>query len=136
VVDHPGEDGDGRHKAQATARPPRAPRSSSINARVIAFVVVLVLVLAGAVAAIGWYARGAYYVGLRGQQVAIYKGRPGGLLWFKPTLAQRTDLTHEQLVGDFRAAVESGKEEQNLGAARAYVARLRQVATPAPGPSS
>ena len=40
----------------------------------------------GTVAAIGWYARSTYYVGFDGDQVAIYKGRPGGVLWFEPTL--------------------------------------------------
>ena len=29
---------------------------------------------------VGWYARRAYYVSLAGNQVAIYKGRPGGIL--------------------------------------------------------
>src|SRR5205807_454313 len=80
------------------------PRSSFLTARVVVFIVLLVVVLGGTVAVIGWYARGAYYVGLNGQQVAIYQGRPGGLLWFQPTLVQRTDVTKDQLTGVRRFA--------------------------------
>ncbi|MHB1912582.1 MAG: PP2C family protein-serine/threonine phosphatase, partial [Acidimicrobiales bacterium] len=64
-----------------------------VTFRVVAFVVALIVVLGGAVGAVVWYARGGYFVGLSGTQVTIFKGRPGGVLWFKPTVAQRTDVT-------------------------------------------
>ncbi|MEA3075379.1 MAG: family protein phosphatase, partial [Actinomycetota bacterium] len=64
--------------------------SRRLTPRVAIFVVLLLIVVGGAGAAIGVYARGAYYVGLDHGQVAIFKGRPGGLLWFQPTVEERT----------------------------------------------
>ena len=64
-----------------------------VTARVVAVLLVLLLVLGGAAAAVGFYARGSYFVGLDQGNVAIFKGRPGGLLWFSPTVEERTTLT-------------------------------------------
>ncbi|HUP86779.1 MAG TPA: protein phosphatase 2C domain-containing protein, partial [Acidimicrobiales bacterium] len=66
--------------------------SRRVTPRVVAFLVVLLLVVAGAGVAVGLYARGAYFVGLDEGTVAIFKGRPGGLLWFAPTVEERTAL--------------------------------------------
>jgi len=103
-----------------------------VTARLVAFIIVLVLLLGGAVGAIGFYARGAYFVGIdhdRGQ-VAIFKGRPGGLLWFKPTVEERTDLT-QAIVPEAEAAdVETGHPATSLAAARQYVANLKAAANP------
>jgi PPM family protein phosphatase len=134
VVEHGDDEGGGGAHSSPPTKPPKlkGQRASFLTARVVVFIVLLLIVVGGAVAAIGWYARGAYYVGLKGQQVAIYQGRPGGLLWFQPTLAQRTDVTKDQLTGDFLTAVKDGKEEPSLKAARAYVARLKPAVTPPP----
>src|SRR5256885_6281587 len=37
--------------------------------------------------------RSSYFVALKGDRVTIFQGRPGGVLWFHPTVKQRTDLT-------------------------------------------
>ena len=49
--------------------------------------------LAAAAAGVGWYARAGYFVGLQGNRITIFQGRPGGLLWFRPTVADATNLT-------------------------------------------
>ncbi|MCU1448153.1 MAG: putative serine/threonine protein phosphatase, partial [Acidimicrobiales bacterium] len=71
--------------------------SRRITFRVVLFVVVLLAVLAGAAVAVGLYARGTYYVGFDGDQVAIFKGRPGGLLWFQPTVESHAGLSKAQV---------------------------------------
>src|SRR5439155_27056386 len=77
-----------RQPAPAPPPPEPAPaakvRHRRLTWRVGVFVVVLAAVLGASLAAVGWYARRTYFVGLAGNQVAIYKGRPGGLLWFDP----------------------------------------------------
>ncbi len=90
--------------ASATLDPPRRPPTPEPAAkpkrftwRVGAFAVLLVAVVLGTFAAIGWYARSTYYVGFAGDQVAIYKGRPGGVLWFDPTLRERKPLTRPEV---------------------------------------
>jgi protein phosphatase len=98
-----------------------------LTGRVVVFVVVLLLVLAAAVAAIGFYARGSYYVGLADGQVTIFKGRPGGLLWFQPTVAERTDLTQAAVPPSRADDVEQGHTVASLDEARRYVTNLEAM---------
>jgi PPM family protein phosphatase len=100
-----------------------------VTGRVIAFVLVLLLVLGGAAAAIGFYARGSYFVGLDDGQVTIFKGRPGGLLWFSPTVEQRTDLTQASVPEARADDVANGHEVTSLEEAEAYVENLRAAST-------
>src|SRR5687768_12722331 len=99
--------------------------SRRVTARVVVFLLVLVLVLGGAAAAVGFYARGSYFVGLDEGRVAIYKGRPGGLLWFSPTVEEVTDLTEASLPPARADAVTDGHEVATLEEAEQYVANLR-----------
>jgi protein phosphatase len=127
------EDGTG---ARATTAPPRsapppqvpAARSRRFTWRVMAFVVAVIVVIAAALVAVGWYARHTYYVGLDNGQVAIFKGRPGGLLWFQPTLDRRTSLTEKDVPPARLPDVKAGKEEASRAEAQRYVNALRQEA--------
>jgi PPM family protein phosphatase len=112
-----------------------AVRRRRLTGRVVAFLVALVVVIAGAVGAVIWYARGGYYVGLVGTQVTIFKGRPGGVLWFKPTVAQRTGVTTAEVLSSSLPQLQSGLEEPSLSDAHQYVSNLvtaYQAATPSP----
>jgi protein phosphatase len=101
-----------------------------VTGRVIAFTLVLLLVLGGAAAAVGFYARGSYFVGLDEGRVAIFKGRPGGLLWFSPTVEETTDLTENSVPEARLDDVVGGHEVTSLEEARDYVEVLQQGATP------
>jgi protein phosphatase len=118
----------------ATIDPPRRPPAQSpapvarpkrFTWRVAGFVVILLAVLVGTLAAIGWYARSTYYVGFAGDQVAIYKGRPDGVLWFKPTLRERKPLSRAEVPAIYLADVEKGKQVDSKAAADRYVTALR-----------
>jgi serine/threonine protein phosphatase PrpC len=102
--------------------------SRRVTLRVVAFLLGLAVIAAGAVAAIGWYARGSYFVGLDDGRVAIFEGRPGGLLWFHPTVEERTDLTQAAVPTARAADVERGHEVASIEAARRYVTNLRHEA--------
>ncbi len=117
------------------AGPSRADRPRRVTWRVVAFLVVLTLIAGIAVAAIGWYARGAYYVGLDGDRVAIYKGRPGGLLWFDPTLVERKPLTTADLLPHHVRDLQAGREQPTKADADRYVNNLRQQAAEARPPA-
>ena len=106
--------------------PPRSGRRATW--RSVLFVCSVLLVLGGAAAAVVWFARSTYYVGVDDEQVAIFRGRPGGLLWIQPTLAERTDLALDEVPPSRRAAIDAGKEESSLIEARRYVASLREQA--------
>ena len=127
-IDHAGDEGPDPWATTATPDPVDAP-ARRVTARVVAFVVALLIILGGAVAAIGWYARGSYYVGLHDGTVTIFRGRPGGLLWFHPTVEETTDL-HEAQVPPSRADdVAAGHETSSLAEARRYLANLRDLAS-------
>jgi serine/threonine protein phosphatase PrpC len=105
-----------------------ARRSRRFTWRVALFVVLIVAVVGGALATIQWYGRSTYFVGLEGDQVAIYKGRPGGLLWIEPSLVEPTDLEARRLPASRRTEVENGKEVATLAAARNYIENLSEQA--------
>ncbi|HJV09458.1 MAG TPA: hypothetical protein VJ653_07240, partial [Acidimicrobiales bacterium] len=95
--------------------------------RVFVFLVAVLAVLGAAVYSVAWYARGAYFVGLDNEQVAIFRGRPGGLLWFDPTLVERKQQpTGADLLPAQRIELETGHEVSSKAAADRYVNNLRQ----------
>ncbi len=99
--------------------------SRRLTARVVAFLVIVLLVLGGAAGAIGFYARGSYFVGLDEGHVAIFKGRPGGLLWFSPTVEETTELTESQVPPARADDIANGRQAATLAEARDYVRSLR-----------
>jgi hypothetical protein len=92
------------------------------------FVFAVLAVLAVSFGSVAWYARSAYFVGLAGDQVAIFKGRPGGILWFEPTLVERKPLRVEDILPAKVDELRAGKEEPTKADADRYVNNLRQEA--------
>ncbi len=108
----------------------RQPRLRRATWRSLVFVVLLVAVLGVAAAAVGWYARGSYYVGLADGEVTIFQGRPDPVLWFEPTVTERTGIAETQIPESLRDAVTAGRQQSNLADARAYVTRMQnQICT-------
>ena len=89
--------------------------------RVAGFVVAVCVVVGGAIAAIAWYARSAYYVGLAKDRITIFQGRPGGVLWFQPTVAEQTRYTSAAVLPSELATLQSGYLEPSLARARQYI---------------
>jgi protein phosphatase len=92
------------------------------------FLVVFLGLLVGAGATVNWYARHTFFVGLEGNQVVIFRGRPGGLLWFDPTLEKRTALTTDEVVPARLPDLRKGKSVASLADADRYVNNLEQEA--------
>ncbi|MDQ3304972.1 MAG: Stp1/IreP family PP2C-type Ser/Thr phosphatase [Actinomycetota bacterium] len=103
-------------------------RPRLVTWRSLLFMCSVLIVVGGAVAAVAWFARSTYHVGVDDEQVVIYRGRPGGLLWIQPTLAERTELTLADVPSARRDAVTAGKEEPSLAQARDYVTALEEQA--------
>src|SRR5947209_10432533 len=109
------------------APPPPPPRPRRFTWRVGVFVFAFLAVLGVAVWALAWYARGAYYVGLDANQVAIFRGRPGGLLWFDPTLVEhKAQPPGDDLLPAQRTELEAGHQVASKKEADRYVNNLRQ----------
>ena len=145
----PGRDGDTARGGAApagsdpvAALPPPPKRRRRLTVRAVAFVVVLAAVLAGAGWALVTYARDSYFVtlgvpgavtpsplaGPRSQALVIEKGRPGGLLWFHPTVVERTTVLSDEVLPSHLADLRKGRVEPSLAKARAFVANLVQEA--------
>jgi protein phosphatase len=96
----------------------------AITLRVVAYCTAVGVLLAGAVTGVAWYARNGYFVGLTGNRVTIFQGRPGGVLWFHPTIADPTRVTTADIESRHLPTLAAGQEEPTLSAARQYVDRL------------
>jgi serine/threonine protein phosphatase PrpC len=108
-----------RRRAKRAARPRR------FTWRVAIFTLLFVAVLAAAAGAVGYYARHTYYVGLQGDHVVVYRGKPGGVLWFDPTFEKDSGLTLAGVPASQVDQIRSGKEFASLGDADTYVTNLR-----------
>ncbi|MHB8506303.1 MAG: hypothetical protein ACYDEN_11415, partial [Acidimicrobiales bacterium] len=75
-----------------------------------------------------WYARSSYFVGIHHDRLTIYQGRPGGVLWWHPTVAEVTGVTTSQVESVYLPQLRKGVEESSIGAARTYVANVRNQA--------
>jgi protein phosphatase len=93
------------------------------------FVGAVLLVLGVLVSSVVAYARSAYFVGLDGEEVVIFRGRPDGVLWFDPTVEEPLVLTVAELEADDLREVVDGVEFDTLDEARDYAETLVQRAT-------
>ena len=114
----------GSEDGAASAPPPRRRRLARPALRVLAWALPVLLVLGIAFAAVGWYARRTFYVGLRGDQVTLFRGVPGGLLGWEPTVERRSDLRAGDLEPVDRAKVENGLRFSDRSEAMGFLTRL------------
>lgn len=116
------------------AKPQKAhkgPRLQWLTFRVVIFTTaVLVLIVLGCASAV-WYARSSYYVGVQGQQLVIYRGRPQPVLWFHATVTERTNVSTSQILPSQLPRVEAGASQSSLAAAQKYVQNLTAEAAAA-----
>jgi serine/threonine protein phosphatase PrpC len=102
----------------------KRPQGRRLTWRVLLFSLILLALVGGAFATIQWYGRSTYFVGFEGDRVAIFKGRPGGVLWLDPVLEETTDIERSHVPADTRDDLEAGKEQSSLADAHRYVDRL------------
>jgi protein phosphatase len=112
--------------APALAAPASRPGIRRVRG-VVRWGLPIVVVIGIAVGAVGWYARRTYYVGLAGDRVTVFKGVPGGLLGWKPTVDRPTDLTAADLSDADRADLENGHRFASRSDADRFIARHPQT---------
>jgi len=64
-------------------------------------------------------------VGFAGDEVVIYQGRDGGVLWFDRTLEEGSGIYRSQLPDATVAEIEDVVEVSSLEAARAFIEGVR-----------
>ncbi len=118
----------GRRARRHSKRPDLGPRNRVVTPRVVLFFLLVVALLGLAYGGTAWYARSSYFVGVHRGRLTIYQGRPGGVLWWNPTITEVTGVTNGQVESLYLPGLRKGVQESSLGAARAYVANLRRRA--------
>ncbi len=140
VVDEP----DGPEPAAARSEPSRRERRAQRRAaaepgrrsrrlKATLWVLAVLAVIGVAVGAIAYYARNTYFVGFTpagsggpgGATVTVFKGTPGGLLWWDPTIERETSLTRDELRSADAAAVTDEPTFSSAGDAEDFVSRIR-----------
>ena len=112
---------------------PKEPRARGTRRRAVRNVILvllpLVIIVGAAAGALGWYARGSYFVGVSNGEVVIFKGVPGGVLGWNPTVDQRTGLMVADLPPLDRDRIETNSSRGSLATTQGYVDRLAYAAT-------
>jgi PPM family protein phosphatase len=116
---------------EAAAEPVPRPRRRLL--RVLRWALPIVAVLGAGFGYLGWYARHHYFVKARGGVVAIYQGRPGGVLFWQPTLQrQDSDLRVSDLTDQERRQVADHHGADTLSGAQSFVDQLQAHALTSP----
>ncbi len=93
--------------------------------RTIVFIALMVAVSLSVYGAIRWFADNSYYVGLSGNNIAVYHGRPGGQYFFKPKLVSTTNLTKYDVLPNQATALQKGVEVSSLNGAYQLINDLK-----------
>ncbi|MCP3856884.1 MAG: Stp1/IreP family PP2C-type Ser/Thr phosphatase [Actinomycetia bacterium] len=93
--------------AQASTDEYQPPR---LTWRSLAFTGALLVVALVAIGGTGWYARSGWFVGVHGDQVALFQGRPGGVLWIDPTVERTSRIHYNDLTPDEQERVADEQE--------------------------
>ncbi len=112
-------------------KPPKAPRIKVRNRSVVrtaGFVIAAVLLLGAIPGSVVWYARSSFFVGLEGQQLVIYRGRPEPVLFFKPTITERTNVSTNDILPSAIPPLQKGFTTSSPGSAHKYIENLNQEA--------
>lgn len=106
----------------ARVRRPRLP--PGVGRRLLVWLLPILVLVGGGLSAVGWYARRTFFVGLAGEQVTLYRGVPGGLLGWDPTVEERSGLTVDELTPAQRADLEDGHRFSSRSSAERFLERL------------
>ena len=107
------------------------PRRRRLTWRVGLFAVAFLAIIGIGLGIIVWAGHNTYYVGLQGEEVVIFRGRPGGVLWIEPEVEQSTGIQLADVPAGSKEAVRNGVEEPTLAEAEQYVENLREQMTAA-----
>ena len=121
-----GQDPEQEEKLSRGAARRRAGIPRRVTFRVIGFFILLIAVVAGGYYLLKWYANDDWYVTLHQNELVIYRGHPGGVLWFRPKVVDRTGVTTDEVLFIRIHDLNLDVEEPSLAAAKHYAQNLVQ----------
>lgn len=93
---------------------------------VVLFWSVLTAIVLSAATILGVYARSGYFIGFdSAENVAVYRGRPGGFLWFQPTIDTQTELAGDELPEDILRDVALNRTFTSSSQAQKYLSLIQ-----------
>jgi len=104
--------------------------------RFLWWVLPIVLVVVIGIGAVWWHARKSFFVGINDGVVTVYRGVPGGLVGWDPTVERRTRLDAADLTAAQRQDLTGGHTFSLETSADEFVARLQRQATAATSTTS
>ncbi len=118
-------------EADTTATMPVVTEQAAVNTRrkrsssavgMVLFWTVLVTIVFSTITIMGVYARSGYFIGFdENENVAVYRGRPGGVLWFNPTIDTQTRLAGDELPEDILRDVALNRTFSSSAQAQKYL---------------
>jgi protein phosphatase len=117
--------------AVATTAPvaPATPKRG--KAKWLAVAAGVVVLVAASLGAIGWYARGGYFVGFDGKgddaALVVFKGRSPQVLWFAPTVHLDSGVKRSEVFPALAADIDEHPAYPSPARAVAYVNSIRGV---------
>lgn len=114
-----------RRERRARRRAERE-RPRALTLRSFVFVALILALVGGGVYLVNDYATNTYYVSVDSEEVAIFKGRPGGFLWVQPTVVEHTGIDIDDVLPADVSSIEDGVVQSSLSRARTYVKNLRE----------
>ena len=128
VVDDLGEPGVGRSMLPEHDDDPVPTFTARlVTWRTAVFLVAVVGVFVVAAFAVAWYAQSGYFIDVDDQgEIAVFQGRPGGLLWFEPELVESTGVDIDDLTPVLRDAIAAQPEFATFDDAARYLANVAE----------
>lgn len=109
-----------------TEAPPATTKKKKSVVGVVLFWSVLTAIVLSSVTILGVYARSGYFIGFDSDEnVAVYRGRPGGFLWFQPTIDTQTELAGDELPEDILRDVALNRTFTSSSQAQKYLSFIK-----------
>ncbi len=109
-------------RVTTTDREPR--RKRRLTGATVIFVALVVAVLVAAFVIVAAYGRSGFYAGFDDGTVAVFQGRPGGVLWFQPTVEERYDLTRDALQPEVVDRIEANPRYSSAGGVARFLDQI------------
>ena len=110
----------------------KAPGKRRLTVGSFLFGLMLAIIATLTITLLAVYARSGYFIGFKADTVVIYKGQPGGLLWFDPTVNAPTTKKRNQLDSETIAVVDGHKTFDSATAAAEFLNDFVTPTTTAP----
>jgi PPM family protein phosphatase len=111
----------------------KQPKSIANRVRAVVFALVLFGIIGTVIGGVQYYGGAGTHVGFSGDQVTVFKGRNGGVLWVKPSVLHKSALTKAKLSAEAQKQVSATVSFTDQKAADAWIDALAKNPNLAPG---